>query len=282
MEQAQRDRVKEAGGKVDKVKFRKIFLQVVSDFRGKKLAPFPARSCPYPEEWQQMVRIAAMPKTLIDYLRANEQLISERRLLLPDIEAKSFFDVLQEWAAGDQRKAEYTACLVKLFQDYFVKLLVYRFELPSVAKRIASGTRDGEALYAKLFPSEFGLRLLNILPELLTAATLGQLTKPADSPTISSMVEFINSHQAFMAHLEQHMETLLSSPSRKAVCDEPMPESYGIDFFERREIDVATDCPLQELATDAVLRKRTGKRHKRKNLYPTQKLPPAQLVSQSI
>ena len=284
MEQAQRDRIKDAGGKVDKVKFRKIFLQVVSDFRGKKLAPFPPRSSPYPEEWQQMVRIAAIPNSLVDHLKVTEGLVSEHRLLASEIESKPFFDVLQDWGATTPGAQPYIESVVAMFQEHFIKLLVYKFELPSVVRKIVLNGKSGETVYAKIFPVEFGLRLLNILPELLTTATVGQLAKAADSVTIVSMIEFVNSHQSFMAYLEKHMETLLSGPVRKASSDEPLLESYGMDFFERRVVtEDLTNCGENQAVGDSdalpvVTRKNLAKRHKRKHAWPVEKLPRAKLI----
>ena len=223
-----------------------------------------------------MVRIAAMPNSLVDHLKATEGLVSEHRLLASEIESKPFFDVLQDWGATTPGAQPYIESVVAMFQEHFIKLLVYKFELPSVVRKIV--------LNGKRFPVEFGLRLLNILPELLTAATVGQLAKAADSVTIVSMIEFVNSHQSFMAYLEKHMETLLSGPVRKASSDEPLLETYGMDFFERRVVtEDLTDCGENQAVGDSdalpvVTRKNLAKRHKRKHAWPVEKLPRAKLI----
>ena len=266
MEEAQRQRIAEAG-KPDKVKQKRIFLQVVQDFRGKKLAPFPSRFAPYAEEWQQIIRLTAMPKSLVDHLAHNEGLIHEKKLILTDTQAKSVRQTLEDWAGINDDKLSYMEICSELFSKFLFKALLYRFEIPSAVRVVYQETRH----MSEVFPIEFGLRLMTLVPDLLTASSENLLVKGSDNETISSMIRFVNMHQDFLAYLEENIEPLLRAPARAVTQDDPLPESFGFDFFEREDLE--PDCYQADGAEGQQTHVRKLKRTKRKNPYPVQKLP---------
>lgn len=232
MESEQR-RLLTDSGKPDKVKQRKIFLRVVEQFRGKRLAPFPSRFAPYAEEWQQIIRLTAIPKTLIDHLIHSEGLINEKKLILVDSEAPSVHSALSSWALDEADKDSYASLFMQLFEKYLFKMLLYRFEIPSATKRVVDQRLQGVTVMSRMFPMEYGLRFLTCLPDLLTAASENMLVKGADRETISSLVALVNHHQSFLSYLESNLEPILRIPVRRSATDEQLPESFGMDFISR-------------------------------------------------
>ena len=282
MEETQRELMKQAGTKVDKVKHRKIFLRVVSQFRGKRLAPFPPQTAPYPDEWQTIVRITAMPKALVDHLKASENLISERRLVLAGDGIPTAGSALTAWAGDNEQHQEYRRCVTELFRTYLMKVLVYRFEIPFIAKCLAETCQDSTD-YTKVLPVEYLVRLLNSLPQLLTAATQGILMGGAASGAISSLVQFVNSHQSFMTYLVDNIEPLLRGPVRRATVEGTVPEGHWNDCFVQdsappgylaEDIDTAEQGSVDPAVPSVDAQSKGAKRiwrNKRKNPFPIRK-----------
>ena len=269
MEEMQREIIKQSGGKPDKVKQRKIFLRVVSHFRGKRLCPLRPVSAPYPDEWQTIIRMLAIPKTLVEHLRETENLIYEKKIVLPKVGHESFWKVLSDWIKDMPERFEYAYLVRDLFNKFFTRILLYRFELPEVTKLIFEGCPDSD--FAKVASVEYFLRLASILPEIVTAASHGSLNRTGDHEIIHPLLDFVNAHQLFLSHLEANVETLLRAPIRKSTLDESLPDDYAIDYSARDSKE------MKQIESDELLLSapRTRKyMNKRKKCTPVQKLPP--------
>ena len=272
MESEQRRLLAESG-KPDKVKQKKIFLRVVEQFRGKKLAPFPSRFAPYAEEWQQIIRLTAIPKTLIDHLVHSEGLITEKKLILVDSEATSVHSTLSAWGLDDVEKQAYSNLIMELFDKYLFKVLLYRFEIPSATKRIVDQHIQGVTEMSRMFPMEYGLRLITFLPDLVTAASESLLVKGAESETITSLVALVNHHQSFLSYLEAHIDPILRGPVRIATLDEQLPESFGMDLITRASGDGDMLCERNTMDAQPPRERIKIRRHKRKCTAPIEKRP---------
>lgn len=274
MEEAQRE-LQRAAGKLDMVKQKRIFLQVISQFRGNRLAPFAPLTARYPDEWQVIIRIAALPKTLVDHLRGCEGLINERKLLIVyDEIGQTAGGVLSDWAGEDRERLAYKRTIGELFANHFMQLLVYRFEAPAVVKKITEACKSHRE-YIETFSAEFLLRLMNVLPQILTPASLRVFRKSAESDSLSSLIDFVNAHQAFLGHLEDNIEPLLRAPIRKATLDEPVPDDYWIDEFISSEVVRVIEAEEKNTCSGnapPVAAKRTWT-NKRKNPLPIYKAP---------
>lgn len=272
MEETQRRLLSEAG-KPDKVKQKQIFLRVVEEFRGKKLAPFPSRFSPYAEEWQQIIRLSAMPKALVSHLIHSEGLINEKKLVLTESSGASVHEVVSGWAGDDQSRVQYRETFFELFEKYIFRVLLYRFEIPSAIKRIVDQQLQGVTEISKIFPMEFGVRLFTFIPDLLTAASENLLVKGPDHEVIQSLVMFVNNHQSLLSYLEENIESILRAPQRAASLDEPVLESFGMDYIDRVVVD-SDPSEVQAFTAERVHGNPLKvKKHKRKCSQPLRKDP---------
>ena len=224
MENYQRELISEAGGKCDKIKHGKIFLRVVERFRGKRLAPLPSRLAPYPEEWQQMIRIAAIPKILVNHLTASENAINENRLVFLNRVLPSAHDVISEWAGEDEDRNAYTSMIASVFEKCLFKVLLYKPELYMAARMITEKRRSGVDGYLRMFPVEFLLRLTAFMPDILTAVFHDFVGKSGEKEQLEALFRFVDCHQAFLAHLEVNVESILRTPMRESLSDDALPE----------------------------------------------------------
>jgi hypothetical protein len=267
MEQSQRDLIRDAG-KVDKVKQKKIFLQVVSRYRGKRLAPFAPHTAPFPDEWQTVIRVTALPKILTQHIKRCDDLIAERKLCLTSSDEMTVEEVLKTWASTDVARLQYAETIRQLFNKFFLRLLVHKFELPLVSTRVL-----GSEEFAKTFSVQFLLRLLVILPELLTAACVGVLRKGDGNESFNSFVDFLNSHQSFLAYLEENVETLLQAPIRKSTLDEPVHETEWVHLLLKDETLAEPDTAVP-VVTPGQKKIQSGQglmKSKRKRMSPKRK-----------
>jgi hypothetical protein len=274
MEEMLRQRTKEAGGKLTVLQQRKVFSEIVEQFRGKSLAPLRPHTCPYGDEWQTIVRVSAMPKMLVDHLRGTEALMNERKIAFT-FSDPSVCDTLNNWTqSGDSAVSrDYVETVKMLFNKYILKSLLYKFELPLVYKRvIESGSED----YSATLPVEYFLRLCNLIPQILTAACSGVMNKN-ESMTVSSFFSFVNAHQSFMQYLVGNMDTLLRTPRKKATLNEPASETCWIGSFLRSESKLEScDDEVEVDKIDTIpdrIRIRAKLRSKRKGRIPMFKPP---------
>ena len=270
MENMQRELLSQIGSKVDVVKQRKVFLQVVQKFRGRKLAPFPPRFSPYPEEWQQAIRITAVPKTIIDYLKAREGSICEYDAVTLNLESKSSYEVLCDWAGDNIQRQKYIELIIGLLHAFLFKSLLYAVELHPMANHLMNCDPADATEVAKRCPIEYTVRLVTIIPQLVTAACHSILSKPADSIELTTLTEFIDNHQSFLAYLEEQLATLLKNPV-----------VYPVDDFAE---DIKTDSrstDFQDGSEDAGrndIKKFRGTKQSKKRKYR----PPVQKFSRNI
>jgi hypothetical protein len=231
MESLQRDRLKELG-KVDKITQRKLFLQIVREVRGKKLAPLQPHTAPYPDEWQCIIRLSTMPKVLIDHLVGCETLVFERRLTVGTSAdgitrvGPSVSKVLNEWLEASPEDVGYIETMKRLFNANLFKLMLYKFEIPLVAKYVVEG---GTYDYCSVVPAELLLRLLNLLPQIVTAACNKSLH--TDNGFVDSLVAFLSSHQSFMNFLVKSIGRFMHEPRKLCTLDDAAPEDLWSDVF---------------------------------------------------
>lgn len=286
MERSRREKLKDVVGKVDTVKQRRIFLKVVEEFRGKKLAPLAPPTCPYAEEWQTIVRIACIPSVLIDHLAHSEGLINERKLVIgmlgfPNpIEVTTVDQALSRWASGESDRLEYVEIISEMFNKFFIKLLLYRFEIAFVTREIA---RQGCCEYSIIFSVEYLLRLFVLLPQLLTAACEGVLFRGIDNVSVKSLFGFCSLHQSFMSFLELDIESLVRAPARQSTLDQGLAETHWMEATVREkgdEVDTATEPSAVEgmsttdsvaAVTTVVRASNSAPRSKRKSRVPVHK-----------
>jgi len=271
MEQMQKDLIRKAGGKVDKVKQKKIFLKVVSEIRGNRLSPLRPMTSPYPDEWQTIIRMFAIPKILVEHLKQTETLINERKVLLTKEGLEPASQFLIAWTDDDPLKQKYCSTLKELFNKFLFRILLYRCELPVFTRLVLESCEEGD--YSKVAPLEYLIRLLSVLPELVTAACQGCLGKSGDNETIKSLLGLANAHQSFLAYLETNVEAHLRAPLRHATLDEPFEEEIaaepaGKDSKEERILDPETE--MQSSTTSGSGRKYMNKR---KLAFPAYKFP---------
>jgi hypothetical protein len=267
MEKMQRELLSEFGSKADVVKQRKVFLKVVQKFRGRKLAPFPPRFAPYAEEWQQVVRITAVPRTIVDYLKAREGSIYEYEAVALNLDSKSSYEVLHEWGGKDAERQSYIESMMRLLQTFLFKSLLYKVELHPMAHHLLDSAAFDAAELARRCPIEYTVRLVTLIPQIVTAACDSILAKPADSEEIDSLVEFVNNHQSFLGYLEEHLSSLLQNPVVNPV-DGPMGDEVKSDS---RSLDGDED-DIKRI--DRQRAKRTGdtrQRRKHKHRKPVKK-----------
>jgi hypothetical protein len=238
MEDSLRQRTKEAGGKLSALELRKAVTEIVQEYRGKKLAPLRPQTCPYGDEWQTVVRVAAMPKQLVDHLQGSETLVYERKLCF-NYSVPSLQNALDEWLTlyGDEANRAYADPVKVLFNSYLLKLLLYKFEIPLMIKRLIENRTDD---YSTVCSVEYFVRFCNVFPQILTAACHGVMGK-TDTPTMKTFFEFVNAHQSFMQFLVKNIERLLRKPRKAATLDESASELHWIGTFIRSESDIV-DC----------------------------------------
>ena len=285
MEEMQRQLIASSGGKPDIVKQRKIFLNVVMHFRGKRLSPLRPVSSPYPDEWQTIIRMFAIPKALVDHLKRTENLIFDRKLSLPSAGGiHTVWDVLSDWMKDDSLKMNYANLMRDLFNKWLFRILLYRIEIPEVYKVLVKSSHDGD--YSKVAPIEYLLRLVGILPEIVTAGVEGSLGKNGGKEFIESLLELANAHQLFLSHIVLNIEPLLSAPIRRSALEESLPDDYAIDYFIRSVEDSTVPEPdaLINISTKPGQgpRQRAKYKNKRKAFIPVQKLPSDDLCSTNI
>jgi hypothetical protein len=273
MEESLRQRTKEAGGKLSALELRKAVTEIVRMFRGRKLAPLRPHTCPYNDEWQTIVRVAAMPKQqLVDHLQGTETLIYERKILFQSSEP-SVNDSLVGWLRSNDSATnrQYTDTMRIVFNHYLPKLLLYKFEISPVTKRLVEhGTED----FSLICPTEYFVRLCNLFPQILTAACSGLMGKN-DSMTMT-LFAFINSHQSFMGYLSNNIDALLRAPRKSATLDGAASETCWVGLFNRNDV-VSGPCDDQENETCSptidIQQRRTRAKTKRKNRLPSFRPP---------
>ena len=220
MEVAQRDLIQEAGRKCDKIMHRKIFLRVVEQYRGKRLAPPASRLAPYAEQWQQIIRLSAVPKLIITHLLNSEAAVHENKLVLLDNELTSAHDVMTEWAGSDPNRASYLSVMSELFGSFLFKTLLYKPELLMASQRVVNVPE----CFLRVFPAEYVVRLCTLIPDILTAAGREIFGKSGERELLESLIDFIDCHQAFLAHLEINIDPILRTPLRQSLADDSLPE----------------------------------------------------------
>ena len=228
MDASRREKLNAVRGKADVVKQRKIFSEVISMFSRPSIAPFAPLVCPFPDEWQTIVRLTAIPESLYAHLNMSEELVYTQRLVLPGShEIVTVFDTLSQWNGP----SEFTETILGLFDKYFMDSLVYKFEIPFVVQQVQAGGLQ----FSKSFSTEYLLRLLIMMPQLLTASHSGVLFK--DSPQAKSLFELCEINQSLLKFLETNIETLLRRPVRLAVREESLPVTYWLKDVPAAEIE---------------------------------------------
>lgn len=234
MEVLRREKMKS----LDKIAQKRVFLQIVREVRGNRLAPLQPITAPYPDEWQTIIRLTAVPKPLIDHLVGSECLIYERRLTLgmksdnTYLETACISGVLKDWAKESEVNLNYAHAILEMFNCHLFKVLLYKFELPFITKRLI----DTQVIdFSTILPIEFILRLLNIMPQLVTAACARHFN--SNGEFVTEMLTFANSHQEFMGYLVKNTDSLLIEPRTACTVHDACPEDYFSGVFQ---MDLAT------------------------------------------
>lgn len=268
MEDSLRQRTKDAGGKPTAFELRKVVTQIVQEYRGKKLAPLRPQTCPFGDEWQTIVRVAAMPKQLVEHLQGTETLVYERKICF-QAPQPSVQESFMEWLGlfDDEANRTYVETMTALFNAYLLKLLIYRFEIPLIFKRLIENGSDD---YSALCPTEYFVRFCNVFPQILTAACNGMMGKN-DTPTMKTFFSFVNSHQSFMQFLVKNIDRLLRTPRKAATLDEPASEMHWIGTFTRNASSMV-DCGNHNMDEPDVdckpMKRRVTLKSKRKSRTP--------------
>lgn len=266
MEVSRREKLNAYGRRADIVQQRKIFNQVVKEFRGGKLSPFAPLTSPYPEEWQTIIRICAMPQALVDHLATSETLIYSRKLMLTT-EITTCKEALSKWSGADSNRIEYASVMTKLLNEYLVSNLLYKFELQFVTKYIA--TMDDKTDYSTVFSLEYLVRLLALLPQLLTASHQGVLFKGVAQ--VKPLFTFCEQNQSFMKFIENNIETFLRRAIRMSTLEEPVPETFWMNAFHKSKED---EAPQKKVEGDSIIEdKQTFCPSKWKRRVPTHRPP---------